>query len=260
MIRRLAIVLLCVAAAAACGRVKTVLPAAGSVDADKYLFDHGSDALKKRHWLVAREYFKKLVDTYPQSSYRQEAKLGIGDTYLGENSLESNILAANEFREFLSFFPGNERTDYAQYKIAVAYSHQMLGPERDPTPAQDALGACETFLRNYPTSSLRPEVEKVRRQARDTVSGHDYKVGVYYYRVRWFPGAVDRFRKLLDADPEYSQRDAVYYFLAEIYHSSKQDAEALPFYDRVVKEFQKSDYLEKAKKRLVELKPTTDGK
>ena len=260
MTRRLAVVLLCLVAAAACGRGKAQLPAPGSVDADKYLFDHGTDALRRRHWLVAREYFKKLVDSYPQSPYRQESKLGIGDSYLGEDSLESNILAVNEFREFLSFFPGNERTDYAQYKIAVGYANQMLGPERDSTPAQDALAACDTFLRNYPLSQLRPEVEKVRRKARDTVSSHDYKVGVFYYHLRWYPGAVDRFKKLLDSDPEYSGRDAIYYFLGEIYHNSRQDAEALSYYDRVVKEFEKSDYLVKAKKRLVELKPATDGK
>jgi outer membrane assembly lipoprotein YfiO len=210
--------------------------------------------------VVAREYFKKLVDTYPQSPYRQEAKLSIGDSYLGENSLESNILAVNEFREFLSFFPGNSRTDYAQYKIAVGYANQMLGPERDPTPAQDALAACETFLRNYPASSLRPEVEKVRRDARDTVSGHDYKVGIYYYRVHWYPGAADRFKKLLESDPEYGKRDAVYYFLGEIYHLNKQDNEARPYYDRVVKEFEKSEYLDKSKKRLAEIGPVAEGK
>jgi outer membrane assembly lipoprotein YfiO len=142
----------------------------------------------------------------------------------------------------------------------VGYANQMLGPERDPTPAQDALAACETFLRNYPASSLRPEVEKVRRDARDTVSGHDYKVGIYYYRVHWYPGAADRFKKLLESDPEYGKRDAVYYFLGEIYHLNKQDNEARPYYDRVVKEFEKSEYLDKSKKRLAEIGPVAEGK
>ena len=255
MTRRLisVVALLCLVGAAACGPKKAALPSAGSSDADKFLFDHGTDALAKRHWLVAREYFKKLVDTYPQRPYRQEAKLGIGDSFLGENSIESNILAVNEFREFLSFFPGNERTDYAQYKIAVGYANQMLGAERDPTPAQDALTSCETFLKNYPTSKLRPDVESVRRKARDQLSGKDYKVGLQYYRLRWFPGAVARFQGLLTADAEYSQRDAVYFYLGEIYHRSRQDAVALPYYDRVVKEFEKSDYLERAKKRMEEI-------
>ena len=257
MTRRLLLVFVGALTIAACGRGKTALPSPGTIDADKYLFDRGTESLKKKRWLVGREYFKKLVDTYPQSSYRQEAKLSIGDSYLGENSLESNILAVNEFREFLSFFPGNDRTDYAQFKIALGYANQMLGPERDPTPAQDALTACETFTRNYPNSKYRAEADQVCRRARDTLSGHDYKVGIYYYRVHWYPGAADRFTKLLESDPKYTQRDAVFYYLGEIYHLNKQDTLALPYYDRVIKEFEKSEFLEKSKKRIAEIKTTT---
>ena len=211
------VLLLALAAAAGC-RAKSNLPAAGSVDADKYLYDHGMDSLKRKRWLESREYFKKLIDNYPQSPYRQDSKLGIGDSYEGENSIESNILAVNEFREFLSFYPGNPRTDYAQYKIALSYSHQMLGPDRDPTPAKDALDASNTFLKNYPTSPLKPQVEEVKRKAQDQLSGHDFKVGLFYYRgAHWYPGAIDRFKKLLETDPEYYQRDAVYFYLGEMY-------------------------------------------
>ncbi len=242
-----------------CGHPNANLPAAGSVDADKYLFEHGTDALQKRHWVEAREYFRKLIDTYPQSSYRQEAKLAIGDTYLGEDSIDSNILAVNEFREFLSFFPGNARTDYAQYKMALGYAQQMLGPDRDPTPARETLSACDDFLHTFPNSDLGPEVLKIRRRALDDLSGHDFKVGLYYYRIRWYPGAIERFKALLDKDPEYPQRDEVYFYLGEMYHNmakagrTQQDAEALPYFDRIVKEFQKSDYLERAKERIAEI-------
>ena len=246
---------------AGCGRSKANLPAAGSVDADKYLFEHGSEALKQRHWVQAREYFRKLIDTYPQSSYRQEAKLAIGDSYLGEDSVDSNILAVNEFKEFLAFFPGNSRTDYAQYKLAKGYAQQMLGPERDPTPAKDTLSACDTFLRIFPSSDLRPDVEKVRRDALDDLSGHDYRIGLFYYRVHWYPGAIERFKGLLDKDPAYPQRDSVYFYLGEMYHAmaktgraGQQDNEALPYFDRIVQEFEKSDYLERARKRIAEIK------
>jgi outer membrane protein assembly factor BamD len=252
-LRALLAALLCSVTLAAC-RHKSNLPTAGSVDADKYLYDHGTAAIYKRHWLDGREYFKKLVDTYPQSQYRQDAKLGIGDSYLGEDSIESNILAVNEFREFLAFFPGNQRTDYAQYKVAVGYANQMLGPDRDPTPAQDAVNACETFFRNYPTSRYRPDVEKVRRRAKDQLSGHDFKVGLFYYRVKWYPGAIERFKGLLADDPEYTGRDAVYFYLGEMYNNARQQSEALPYYERLVKEFEKSDYLERSKKRIVEVK------
>ena len=44
------------------------------------------EALNEKHWLTAREYFRQLVDSYPQSPYRADAKLGLGDTYLGEGT------------------------------------------------------------------------------------------------------------------------------------------------------------------------------
>ena len=35
-----------------------------------------------------------------------------------------------------------------------------------------------------------------------------------------------------------------------------QNAEALPYYERLVKEFEKSEFLEQAQKRITELKDT----
>ena len=92
-------------------------PPPGSGQPDKFLFDRGTESLKDKKWLKAREYFRQLVDNYPQSPLRPDAKLGLGDTYLGENTVESLILAVNEFREFLTFYPTHPRADYAQFKL-----------------------------------------------------------------------------------------------------------------------------------------------
>ena len=70
----------------------------------------------------------QIVDTYTQSPYRPDAKLGIGDTYLGEGTAEALVLALNEFREFLAFFPTNARADYAQYKLGMVHFRQMRAP------------------------------------------------------------------------------------------------------------------------------------
>jgi outer membrane protein assembly factor BamD len=247
--------LVAVALLAGCHREpKTALPAPGSSDADKFLFDRGNESLAKKRWVAAREYFKKLVDTYPQSPYRQDAKLGIGDSYIGENTIESNILAANEFKEFLQYFPLNPRADYAQYKAGLAHFRQMLSAERDQTNTQDAITEFDVFLRNYPNSPYRGEVEKLRQQAKDRLSEASFKVGLLYYRIHNYAGAIARFRDVMTTNPEYVGRDGVYFYLAEIYHKLQQDAEALPLYDRLVKEFDKSDYLGKAQKRITELK------
>jgi outer membrane protein assembly factor BamD len=241
-------------ALAGCAHKNARTPSAGEQEADKYLFDHGTESLQKHSWLQAREYFRRLVDTYPQSQYRQDAKLGIGDSFLGEKRVDSDILAANEFREFLTFFPLNPRADYAQYKLALSQFNQMLAPGRDQTATHDALRELDTFVQAYPDSPLMPEVLKLQRQARDRLSQHEYQIGLQYFRTRWYPGAISRFQEVLAEDPQFSRRDALYYYLAEAYNRSGRPTEALPYYGRLIEEFKVSDYLKRANERISAIK------
>lgn len=251
---------LCVAAllvvtAAGCKKKQDAsLPAAGSVDADKFLFDRGTAALAKQRWLEAREYFRRLVDTYPQSQYRQDAKLGIGDTYIGENSLEAFVLAINEFREFLTFFAANPRADYAQYRICYAFFKQMPKPPRDQTPTREALRELDTFIASYPTSKLMPEVQRMYRQARDRLSDAEYGVGYFYYRNKIYVGAVERLHALLADDPQYTRRDQAYFYLAAALEKMNLAAAAVPYYEKLLSEVTNSKLAPEAKKRLAAIK------
>ena len=57
-------------------------------------------------------------------------------------------------------------------------------------------------------------------------------------------------------DEAYTNRDAVYFYLAESLLKLKLEAAALPYYERLVKEFEQSEYLADAQKRITELKAT----
>jgi outer membrane protein assembly factor BamD len=236
-----------------CGSSTPKMPDLGAADADKYLFDHGSSELAKRHWLAAREYFKRLVDSYPTSQYRQDGKLGIGDSYLGENSAESKVMAENEFREFLQFYPTSPRADYAQFNIAVSHYRQMLGAERDQTETNTTITQFNLFFERYPESKLTAQAETLYRNARDRFDDSEFTKGFFYYRVKYYPGALGRFLPIVHDDPEYTRRDQLFYYVAEAMHASNRNAEALPFYDRVVQEFKSSKYLQKSKDRIAEI-------
>jgi outer membrane protein assembly factor BamD len=225
----------------------------GTGDAEKFLMDRGTEALNKKRWLKAREYFRRIVDDYPQSKYRPDAKLGVGDSLLGESSVESLIVAANEYREFLTYYPTNERAYYAQYKLGLAYFEQMQAAQRDQTPTKEAVKELENFVERYPDCPLIEEGRKKLRQARDRLSDADYQVGYFYYRARWYPGSMARFRTIMASDPGYTNRDAVYFYLAECLVKMRLTAEALPLLDRLGKEFEKSQYLQKAKKLQAEI-------
>lgn len=238
---------------AGCGGDKMRV-AAGSADPDKVLYERGMEALQQQKWITAREYLRQIVEGYPQSAVRADAKLGLGDTYLGERTTASYILGINEFREFLTFYPTHPRADYAQYKLAMGHFRQMAKAERDQTETKAAIAEFEVFFERYPNSSLAPEARQRYREARDRLSQSEYRVGLFYFRAEWYPGAIDRFQTLLKSDPEFTNRDLVYFHLGESLVKVNRPAEALPWFERLVKEFERSEYLEEATKRVAELR------
>ena len=251
---RIGLVALALAGAAGCasGRRNAVPP--GTAQPDRFLFDKGNEALERKKWLTAREYFKQVSETYTQSPIRPDAKLGVGDTYLGEGSTEALVLAIGEFQEFLSFYPTHARADYAQYKLGLAHFRQMRSPQRDQSETRDALREFQAFITRYPNSTLMPDVKARQREARDRLSTSEMEVGRFYFRIRWYPGAIDRLNILLKEDPEYSGRDEAYFYLGESLVKSSRPAEALPVFEKLVREFEQSVHLEDARKRIEEIK------
>lgn len=238
---------------AGCGANRSDVPT-GVAEADQFLFTRGQEEIKEENWVRAREYFRQIVDNYPQSTHRPDAKLAVGDTFIGEDTTESLLLGVNEFKEFLTFYPTHPRADYAQYRLAVAYSQQMLAADRDQSATRDVVRELQAFMDRYPNSSLMPEARKLMREAQDRLSESSYRIGMTYFRMKWWRGAIDRFREVLKNDPQYTGRDAVYYHLAEALRLNGQKEEALPYYDRLLKEFEQSEHLENARKRVSELK------
>jgi outer membrane protein assembly factor BamD len=256
--RAIAFTLLAAAVPACAPTARNTIPP-GTLQPDQYLFDRGNQALTEKEWLTAREFFKQVTETYTQSPFRPDAKLGVGDTYLGEGTPEALVLAMNEFQEFLAFYPTHARADYAQYKLGMAHFRQMRAAGRDQTETKAAVVEFRNFVTRYPNSSLLGEVQARLREARDRLAQHEFGVGLQYFRMRWYPGAIDRFQVLLKDDPDYTGRDAVYFYLAESLVRVSRSSEALPYFERLVSEFQESEHLDDARKRIAELTSTAQA-
>jgi outer membrane protein assembly factor BamD len=179
--------------------------------------------------------------------------MGLANAFLSQGSAESRVLAAAEFEDFLRFYPTSQRADEAQYGLAMTHFEQIRAPERDQTETRAALAEFEAFMTRFPNSALMPEAQTRWRAARDRLSESVYLVGRFYYNQNWMPGAIDRFEQLLDDDPDYTSRDAVYFYLAESHVRADNPAEAVPYLERLLAEFDISDFRADAELRLQEL-------
>ena len=224
-----------------------------TVGADRLLFERGTQALEDMDWIRAREYFTQIRDNYPQSALRAEARLRIADTFEGEGTVGSYIMALEAYADFLTLFPQDERAHYAQYKLGMTYFQQMRRPERDQSETRNAISQFLLFEERYPASPLLGEVRARLREAEDRLSESNFVVGHFYYRHNWYPGAIDRFETILSEDPGYTGRDRLYFHLAHSYQKLDQHDEALAMFGRLLEEFPETEFVEDATQYMAEL-------
>ena len=225
-----------------------------TTDADRLLYERGLAALEEERWVDARDYFIQIRDNYPQSGFRADARVSVPDTYMGEGTTSAYIQAVIEYRDFLSLYPTHARAPYAQYQLGMVFYHQMRRPERDQSETRDAIREFEIFIQRYTDSNLIGEVRTRIRECRDRLSDSSFMIGRYYSRSKWYPGAIDRFRSILDVDPGYTGRSAVYYHLADALQATGEEAEALPLLERLVEEYPETEYLKQATESIATLK------
>jgi outer membrane protein assembly factor BamD len=132
----------------------------------------------------------------------------------------------------------------------MTHFKQMLAPDRDQTETREAVAELTLFVQRYPQSALLEEGRQKLREAQNRLTESEYKVGYFYWRNKWYPGAIERLKAVLKNDPEYPKRDAVYYYLGDSLTKMGRRAEAVPYFDRLVKEFEKSDFMARAQAAL----------
>ncbi len=252
--------------AAGCGPREPDIPPTAA-DADRLLFERGQAAMAEEDWIRARQYFVQIRDTFPQSALRAASRIGVADAYEGEGTSAAYVAGLTELREFLRLYPTHQLTAYAQYKIGMMYYHQMREPRRDQTETREAVQEFQLFIDRAvrdPTfavgvdDQLMGEVRAKLRDTLDRLSDASFIVGRYYYRHKYYPGAIDRFRAILDEDPGYTRRDQVYFHLAASLAATDMDVEALPMFERLVAEYPETEFLDEASDQIADLKVALD--
>jgi outer membrane protein assembly factor BamD len=131
---------------------------------------------------------------------------------------------------------------------------QMERPDRDQTKTKEAVEKFNDMIRAFPNSPLRQEAETHRQDALDRLARHEHLVARFYIKRRSFNAAVHRLNYLIDTYPNYGERASVFYDLGQTLSRLGREGEARLYFERVLSEFPKSEYAERARRRLGETK------
>ncbi len=111
------------------GKKKPEVPTAtGEAEPDKILYEQGIKDIAKGRYEVARLTLQTLLNTYPDSDYKEKAKLAIADSYYKQGGTSGLVQAESEYKDFRTFFPTSDDADDAQMKIALTHYIRWRSP------------------------------------------------------------------------------------------------------------------------------------
>ena len=210
--------------------------------------------MRKGNHETGRLLFTTIITTYPDSPFLPLAKLAIADSFYLEGGTSSLIQAAASYQDWLTFFPTDPLADAAMLKVAEAEMRQMGLANRDVTHARKAEQRLKALLQTYPNTKLRVQVEDHMREVQENLGMHSKQVGDFSISFRnnkgGLKGAQSRYKEIVERSPKLSYLDEVLFRLATTYQLEEEPDEAAKFYQRIVRDFPNSDYVEKAKEQL----------
>ena len=198
----------------------------------------------------ARLYFRQVIDSFPKSFYAQRAKIAIADSYFEEQDEGSMIIAASEYREFISLYPYSPTAPTAQYKIAMTFYKKLLAPGRDQSKTRQGLEEFRKVVKNYPTSDEAKLAQDKIKACEENLAEHTLTIGRHYYKVHAYKAATSRLAEVLTAYPNFTKMDHVYFYLGDSYYGWDKPEEAVPYFTKLLSDYPQSKFIKKATKRM----------
>jgi outer membrane assembly lipoprotein YfiO len=224
---------------------------------DKELFLTATREVRKGNHEVGRLLFNVIITTYAESPYLPMAKLAIADSFYLEGDTSNLIQAIAAYQDWLAFFPTHPLAPRVLLKIAESEMRQVGRPDRDATKAKRAEQKLKVMIQQYPNSELIADAKKRLIEVQDNLGLYNLWIGNFYYkraidqkRPSGLKGAQSRYRDILTKYPDFGYLDEALFKIAVTYQVEEETDEAAKYFQRVVRDYPNSEFVEKAKEQL----------
>jgi outer membrane protein assembly factor BamD len=163
------------------------------------LLEEGTAAFEKEDYSEALKAFEQLRDWYPFSKFAILAELKIAESYF---HLEQYSDAVFAYEEFEQLHPRNEAIPYVIYQIGLCHFKQMDTVDRDQTPAQKSLEAFNRLVAEFPENPHAKIAQRLIAECLKHIAGHDFYVGIFYYKSKHYQAALERFKAVVTLYPD----------------------------------------------------------
>jgi outer membrane protein assembly factor BamD len=207
-------------------------------------YQEGEKLYAREKYEKAVEKWRKVKESNTSPLLKTVVELRIADALFQD---ENFIEAAAEYENFRKLHPKNPKAPYALYMLGVSNFSQVEKIDVDQTPVKNAVTVFESFLLEYPNTDMAKKAREKLAECKSRQAAHEIYVGRFYYRTDKYGAAIGRFTEALGKYPGAPVNDEALFLLGDSYLRTGEKVKGRETMARLVKEYPKSRFAEKAK-------------
>lgn len=196
--------------------------------------------MARGHHRAAAVELEKLVLNYPDRDFSDEAQYLLGQAHM---EMREYILAENAFRMLLSSYPGSSFREQAELGIALCYTRQAPKHQLDQSATHSAVRAFERFLEDHPGSPYVPVALEELRKCRERLAEKLLEAGVFYLGRGRVKSAKIYLEQVRDEYPDTRMAVESRYYLAKCIEKEGDHQRAALGYSTLLSELDDDDPL-----------------
>ncbi len=172
---------------------------------------------------MAARKFNEAEILYPQSIWAPRASLMSAYSYY---YFDSYVDAIQEIDRYLKKYPNHKNKDYAFYLKSVSYYNQISSEKKDLGPIVEAKKNFEYIINNYPKSEFALDAEYKLELINEILASKEMYIARFYMEKEKWIASINRFKKVVkDYDKTIYVEEALFR-LVEIYYRIGLEEEA----------------------------------
>ncbi|MGE0267212.1 MAG: tetratricopeptide repeat protein [Candidatus Omnitrophota bacterium] len=215
------------------------VPLADSQSSDSELFLVAQKAFEDGFHDVAIRYVTHLLEEFPETQKRIQARLLLGQCYFFKSQylkafeIFNDLLQYTEFKDETLYWLGETYLKGADYKQAKNHYRQLieLFPNSIFTPqAYYSIGWVEFEENKY--IEARSSFQKLKKKFPDHQLTEDssFKLGEIEYNLKNFEKTIDTFTEYISENPRSTKKAEAFFYIAESYYYLNDPLTAVTYY------------------------------
>ena len=204
-------------------------------------YKEGLELLDDGQGLMAAKKFNEAEILYPQSIWAPRASLMSAYSYY---YFDSYIQAIQEIDRYLKKYPNHHDKDYAFYLKSISYYNQISDEKKDLGPIIEAKKNFIYVINNYPESEFAADAEYKLELIDEILASKEMYIARFYMeKEKWIP-SINRFKKVVrDYDKTIYVEEALFR-LVEIHYRIGLEDEAKKYAHLLGYNYQSSQWYE----------------